>query len=140
MHILVFFHCRKTCTARSGYDWCRRDWSEALMPPFEHHWLACIRARRDGKIPATLHGHTFCSVLRDSGIFLANRFIFASRLTVGGSPKSHFPERDLFFLPVLPSPDHLRHGLWCFLFKSTSGHSAHKAVFHVVTTFQNECK
>ena len=33
-------------TSHSGCDWSRRACSAAVLPPFKHHWLACIRARR----------------------------------------------------------------------------------------------
>lgn len=43
--------------------------SAAQMPPCELYWLACIRARRDGKIPATPQTDAsveFCRFFRHS--------------------------------------------------------------------------
>ncbi|KAI9518434.1 hypothetical protein NQZ68_037188 [Dissostichus eleginoides] len=33
-------------SSHSGCDWFRRACSAAVLPPKQHHWLACIRARR----------------------------------------------------------------------------------------------
>lgn len=110
--------------ATGAKRWCRRS-----------NTIGCLvsgQAAMGKSLPRYMD--TFCSFLRDSGIFLANQFIFASRLNVSRkkSKDSFSRKRFVFFFLFCPLRNHLRWWpLVLHAFKSSSGHSAHKAVFRV---------